>query len=87
VASESRAVSPSERLSGTDELPLKTSQFKRICPTQACTKPNLLKSDRPLMSRTPGCDNVPVSRENEGCSFPTPLLQNRLRYPGTGLVT
>ena len=25
------------RLSGTDEL--KTLQFKRICPTQACTKP------------------------------------------------
>ena len=32
-------MAPSERLSGTDELPLKN--VKRICPTQACTKPNV----------------------------------------------
>ena len=38
MASESGAASPSQRLSRTDEL-LKTSQFKTICPTQACTKP------------------------------------------------
>ena len=39
MASASCLVALNSRLSGTDELPLKTSQFKRICPTQACTTP------------------------------------------------
>ena len=40
MASASLGRALNSRLSGTDELRLKnTLQFKRICPTQACTKP------------------------------------------------
>jgi hypothetical protein len=37
----------SERLSGTDELPLKN--VKRICPTLACTTPATLRSTHTLI--------------------------------------
>ena len=39
MASASLGRALNSRLSGTDEFVLKTLQFKTICPTYACTKP------------------------------------------------